>query len=295
MPDKKINFYLMGRKGFLVLEKLLEQYPYLINTVISAEDKNTTEDFFKEIKSLCDFNKIPFSRRSEEFLDQSSISIAVSWRWLIKKNEGQLIVLHDSLLPRYRGFNPLVSCLLNNEKEIGVTAIFSTENYDEGGIISQAKRNIDYPIKIIKVIDFISEAYIEIIMELMHKITQNIPILSYQQNEESATYSLWRDDLDYIIDWNKNSEYIKRFVDAIGYPYKYACTSVNGLKVRVKDVEVIKDVYIENRSPGKIIFLREGVPTIVCKEGLIKITDAFYEDTLTDFFPFKNFRSRFGS
>ena len=49
--------------------------------------------------------------------------IAIGWRRLISGIEGRLIVLRDSLLPKYRGFAPTVAQLLAGESEIGVTAL----------------------------------------------------------------------------------------------------------------------------------------------------------------------------
>ena len=43
------------------------------------------------------------------------------------KNSENLIVFHDSLLPKYRGFAPLVSQLINGEEYLGVTAIFTND------------------------------------------------------------------------------------------------------------------------------------------------------------------------
>lgn len=240
-------------------------------------------------------NGITFYDRLDNFSDTVPFSIVISWRWLINKTTGKLIVLHDSLLPKYRGFNPLVSYLINGEKEIGVTAIFSSENYDEGDIIVQSSRKINYPIKIKEGIDLISECYVDILLDITHKISKNKNIVSTKQNVDEATYSLWRDDEDYFIDWNHDSHSIKRFVDASGYPYKYACTSIDSYLIRVKDVEVVGDVIIENRVPGKIIFLKNGLPVVVCGSGLIRIRDAFYEDLKKEFFPFNKLRTKFGS
>ena len=74
--------------------------------------------------------------------------MAVSWRWMIKHPKNKLIVFHDSILPKYRGFAPLVNMLINGEKEIGVSAIFGADEYDSE-IISE-KTTISYPIKIQK-------------------------------------------------------------------------------------------------------------------------------------------------
>jgi methionyl-tRNA formyltransferase len=292
---KTINLYIMGKKGFNSLKSLIKNCPELINAVISARDKNILEDFYDENKLLCIKNGITFYDRLDNFFDTVPFSIAISWRWLINKTTGKLIVLHDSLLPKYRGFNPLVSYLINGEKEIGVTAIFSSENYDEGDIIVQSSRKINYSIKIKDGIDLISECYVDILLDITHKISKNENIVATKQNVDEATYSLWRDDEDYFIDWNRDSHYIKRFVDASGYPYKYACTSIDSYIIRVKDVEVVGDVIIENRVPGKIIFLKNGLPVVVCGSGLIRIRDAFYEDLKKEFFPFNKLRTKFGS
>jgi methionyl-tRNA formyltransferase len=64
--------------------------------------------------------------------------MAVSWRWLIDHPAEQLIVFHDSLLPRYRGFEPLVTSLVNGETRIGVAALFGASEFDTGDVIVQS-------------------------------------------------------------------------------------------------------------------------------------------------------------
>ena len=50
------------------------------------------------------------------------------------------INLHASLLPKYRGYLPLVSQLINGEKTIGVTSFIANEGIDEGNIIFKSKK-----------------------------------------------------------------------------------------------------------------------------------------------------------
>ena len=94
--------------------------------------------------------KIPFAE----------ISIAISWKWIIELNN-TLLVLHDSILPKYRGHLPLVSQLIDGQEEIGVTAILGNEKYDEGDIVYISKSKIKYPIKIKDAIKIINECYCE--------------------------------------------------------------------------------------------------------------------------------------
>ena len=87
-----------------------------------------------------------------------------------------------------------------------------------------------------------------------------------------ATYSLWRDESDYHIEWNQDAFTIKRFVDAIGYPYEGALLNVEGIEARVYGVELKNDVHIENRRAGKVIFMENGFPVVACNNGLLKTT-----------------------
>ena len=120
-------------------------------------------------------------------------------------------------------------------------------------------------------------------------------LLGAPQNAEQATYSLWRTDGDYEIDWNKGSSYLRRFVDAIGYPFKGAITNLNGERIRVFRVEEVNDRTIESRFDhiGKVLFLEDGAPVVVCGQGLIKIQVANYLENNKSILPLKKFRSIF--
>ena len=131
--------------------------------------------------------KIPFAQ----------ISIAISWKWIIELNN-TLLVIHDSILPKYRGHLPLVSQLIDGEEEIGVTAILGNENYDEGDIIYTVKSRIKYPIKINDAIKIINTCYCETLEFLFENIKNNIQFNPTPQDHSKASYSLWRDEDDYL-------------------------------------------------------------------------------------------------
>jgi methionyl-tRNA formyltransferase len=107
---------------------------------------------------------------------------------------------------------------------------------------------------------------------------------------------MWRDEEDYLIDWSDDAEKIKRFVDAVGSPYRGAATFLAKKLVRIADVQIEADVLIDGRSKavGKVIFMRQQHPVIVCGAGLIRITEIRAEsgENLLEKIPF---RSRFNS
>ncbi len=93
---------------------------------------------------------------------------------------------------------------------------------------------VNYPVKINQVIANISQLYIQLILKVFNEYKLKGEILSsYKQNEEDVTYSLWRDEQDYIIDWSKSAEFIHRFINAVGYPYKGASTLMDGKKLEL--------------------------------------------------------------
>ena len=290
----KVSFFLMTQKGYEVLNKFINHFgAECISTVVTSRDNNVECDYYEQIVELCMKNNIMCFNKSENYQLKGEHCFVISWRWLIKSVNAKLIVFHDSLLPKYRGFSPLVSCLINGEEKVGVSALLPTENYDEGAILGQESTNIQYPIKIQKAIELVSECYVKLVIILTEKILNNEELIGYQQNENEATYSLWRDEEDYRINWNCDATYIRRFIDSVGYPYNGASSYLDNSKVRILDATELDDVVIENRDFGKVIFIRDSKPVIVCGRGLLQINQMVDDTTKESLLPLSRFRRRF--
>ncbi|GAC1381672.1 MAG: methionyl-tRNA formyltransferase [Hymenobacter sp.] len=288
----QVTLFLMTEKGYRVLQHIVANLDKsVVALVVGARDEHLTQDFFVEIRALCAQEQIPFQRRGEPKLIISAYALAVSWRWLITDIRA-LIVLHDSLLPRYRGFAPLVSCLLNGEPEIGVTALYAEAEFDSGAVLAQAVRPVQYPIKIAEAIALAVECYQELFTRLWPGLQAGHLPPAMPQHEADATYSLWRDEQDYRINWHLDSAYLRRFVDALGAPYRGASTVLSGQYYRVVAAEAVPDVRIENRAPGKVLFVHNGWPVVVCGTGLLRLT-ALRAANGADALPLRQFRSRF--
>jgi methionyl-tRNA formyltransferase len=115
------------------------------------------------------------------------------------------------------------------------------------------------------------------------------------QDHSRASFSLWRDEFDYEIDWSQNADYIKRFVDAVGQPYDGAYSFIGQKKVRVLDGFPVPDrtVYDRVAHIGKLIQVKDGYPIIVCGSGLFAITN-LVDEKGANLLPLKKFRVRFG-
>jgi methionyl-tRNA formyltransferase len=288
-----LTVFAMTEKGFSVVKLLLSRYPSLVSAVVASRDRNIAEDYFDEIAALCHSRNIRFYDRSDGYSIQTGYALAVSWRWLIDAGSTRMIVFHDSLLPRYRGFNPLVTALINGDNEIGVTALYATSEYDCGDIIAQSSSVISHPLRIRDAITLIVGHYEALTAEIAESLSQGCAPTARPQEEADASYSLWRDEDDYFVEWSNSAIEIKRFIDAVGFPYKGAAATLDGRVIRILAAEALDDVHIANRTPGKVIFLEDARPVVVCGQGLLKVTETIDDQTGATLLPLSRFRIRF--
>ena len=163
-----IGLYVMGEKGLACLSEAIAMASEGICNiafVTAARDASVQNDYFEAIKSAA--RDLRFSER-QEFSETkvADMVFAISWRWLIPET-GNLYVFHDSLLPKYRGFNPLVTALIEGDNEVGVTAIRANAQFDRGNIVGSASMPVAYPVKIERVISEISILYKRLLRQVV--------------------------------------------------------------------------------------------------------------------------------
>jgi len=292
---KSFACYVMTSKGLAFLSGLSGPALELVSHVVTAPDRALRCKSYDAILDFCEEKGIKVFRRGmEPDPKPNSIVVAVSWKWIIDISEIHLLILHDSLLPKLRGFNPLVTALISAEERLGVSLIRGAESYDSGDIICQASTVITYPIKICEAIRKLETCY----RNLAHVFSSwmlvgDIP-KGTPQAEVEATYSVWRDEEDYLIDWSQSAAQISRFINAVGYPYRGAACYLNDVLFRISDAREIADMKIINRDSGKVIRTIDGFPVVICGTGLLKIIEL--EDELgRNALPLRSFRVRFSS
>ncbi|WP_295543721.1 formyltransferase family protein [uncultured Thiohalocapsa sp.] len=288
--------YLLGQKGYQVLNAaIIGGYKDLVTLVVVGRDKNVQKDFADEIVELCARYSLKHCERNDSLAVPGEpgnyIAIAAGWRWLIKEAFHQVIVFHDSLLPKYRGFNPLVTALLNRDTETGVTAIIANKDFDCGDIVDSKSITLKYPVKIGEAIDAISKSYFDLAQSLLSRLRQIGVLEGKTQDESRASYSVWRDEEDYRIDWTRSAESIVHFVNCLSFPYKGASTLYDGRPIRILEARTEPDVEIANRDAGKVLFTVDEKPVVICGVGLLRI-DIAADESGQSILPFKNFRTR---
>lgn len=280
----KIGLLLVGNKGLNVLNVLVNKFE--ITFVQSYNDKNVNDNSFNFIKNICKEYNIKFfeGKKVELKVDVDKIFV-IGWQYILDVDLEKLVVFHDSILPEYKGWAPTVNYLIEGNSYIGATAFKPTEIVDTGMIYAQKKEYIDYPIKIKDALDKVSDIYSDLIEFIIKKNPEPIDMVG----EES--FGLWRDDLDYFINFEQPAYKIKRFVDAVGYPYAGSKIKVDDKILTVEDAEVIKGKIVDVKSHlGKILRIEEGSPVVICSSNLIKLKNITDENG--DKYTFKKLKIR---
>jgi len=277
-----------------------------LNLVCSYPEWNVQENYGDKIEAFCRKKGIQFIKWEElknnflHYLTQHNITgiVAIGWQYLLpmelnKILPDKIIVFHDGLLPKYRGFCPLATAILKGETEVGVSVIYASERIDEGDIILQNKVVIDNSIYLHEAISMLSKLYCKSAQTLINMIyAENI--LAIKQDHSKASYCIWRNPEDNKINWNESAESIYNLIRASGSPYFGAYTKMGNEIVRVWEAVVLDyDLNFEIRQPGKIWKLEEGKPIVVCNPGLIMILSATFDDG-RDIFPLNKLRLKLG-
>ncbi len=267
----EIALFLAGTKGANFLRSF--DVAASIVQVVSYQSRGLRHDPCAEIQDLCKTRGYKYCDRqaaSPTSFANARLIFMIGWQWLLPEIDHRFIVLHDSLLPRFRGFSPSVTALILGETRLGATAFKPDNGIDTGLICGQKEIIVEYPVTIRDVYDRLGFTYVELVKQIVSE-TATGSLKFVPQVAENATYSIWRNEDDYQIDWTKSASSIARFVDAVGWPYLGAKTTLQGREIRIDRVEVAPDMVFENRQPGKIWSITNNISTIVCGSGMLKI------------------------
>jgi len=159
---------------------------------------------------------------------QPDLILVVGWRYMLCKEQYSIpskgcIVIHDSLLPKYRGFAPMNWAIINGEKSTGATMIYIADEVDAGDIIAQKTVAID-------ILDNANTLDARIISLYLELISENLPLIAsgkaarVPQDHTQATYTCKRTPEDGVIDWSKSASEIYNLIRGLTDPYPGAFT-----------------------------------------------------------------------
>ena len=100
-----------------------------------------------------------------------------------------IVVVHPSLLPKYRGATPMQSVILNGDEETGATLILMDEKVDHGPIL--ARQELEFPIsnfQFPKLHNALAELSASLLIETLPGFERG-EVTPVPQDESEATYT----------------------------------------------------------------------------------------------------------
>ena len=298
----RVFLFVATKKGLSVLKALTEAAPGSIVGVCSFREEGVATAFYDKIKERAEetgrfhvWKDVSRDPRSIVVGSGATHVITVGSRFVLPTGlnddlECPMLVFHDSLLPKYRGFDPLPAAIINGESQVGLTVLFAADEVDSGDIVLQKSFKVGPDDRIADVIKTVAEVYADAVPELVAMMSKG-KVVGKAQTHSKATYSIWRDSEDMQIDWRLPAEIVHNFVRAHGEPYLAAWGEIDGVRVTVGSSKVIDDLPLEVRQPGKIWKAAGPSAVVICGEGLLEISEC--KNAQGEKHDFRNLRTRF--
>jgi methionyl-tRNA formyltransferase len=284
------------RRGIRFLERLIRIAPEAQLVVVSFREEPGEPAFFDEIRSIASAHGAEFlearqvgSARHQAVWERPlDILLAVSWRYMVpprvyERPRRGSFVIHDSLLPAYRGFAPTVWAIVNGEDKTGATLIEMVSAVDAGSIIDQRQVPIGVDDTIGDVMDRVTDTYLELLeANLDGLLAGTAP--RREQDQSKASYTCRRVAADGLIDWQAPARTIHNLIRAHTKPYWGAFTTFESRPLRVwKSRMVVSPLPYVGRIPGRVIEVRPGEGSIVLTgDGAILLTDVELDGSIVD-------------
>ena len=175
--------------------------------------------------------------------------------------------IHASLLPKYRGAAPINQCIIDGEKETGVTIMQMDVGVDTGDILAKTVVEIAAKENAGTLFDKLSIAGAKLIVETLPKIEKG-EIKPVKQEESKATHVRMMDKALGNIDWTMSAEKIERLIRGLN-PWPSAYTKANGKNLKIWDADVVNG----EGKPGEIIEVTKDFFTVATGDRALKINE----------------------
>ena len=170
--------------------------------------------------------------------------------WFFELFSSEVLNVHPSLLPAWRGASPIQSAILNGDKVTGISIMRMTKQIDEGPVFLSEKIKIDKNDTSTSLSEKLSNLAGKIIKQSLEQILSG-KIQAQEQNHDNATFSKKIQKSDGRVTWEETAESIDRKVKAYN-PWPIAFTHLGEQYLRIWDTDLSLDTKNYNK-PGSVI------------------------------------------
>lgn len=178
--------------------------------------------------------------------------------------------IHPSLLPRFRGPEPVARAILRGETVGGVCVVKIVEKMDAGPILGVTRVPIPPDATTPEFEAQLAPIGADLLVDVLDAIAAQT-VIELPQNERDASYAPKFEKNDGRIDWRKPAPRVKDFVRAL-QPFPGAFTFHNRGRLAVWKVEVVRGPR-SNQRPGTISGVEKDRVRVACGEGEVALIE----------------------
>ncbi len=214
----------------------------------------------------------------------ADLFVVVSYGEIIKKNLLDMpklgcINIHPSLLPKYRGADPIRPCIMAGEKETGVTIIEMSPQMDAGDIIAQKVIPLPHDITFGELENQLCELSGAMLCDVIEQFAKGT-VKKTPQDHSLATFTKKLTPEDEQLDWKKSAEALHNQIRALSPAPGAWCTiqvdsSIKRLKIKKAALAA------GSGAPGEILKLGKEGWIVACGQSALRLIEVQLEGKKT--------------
>ncbi len=171
--------------------------------------------------------------------------------------------LHASMLPKYRGPNPIQRAILNGDRESGLTTMLMDEGWDTGPILMQKSIPIENDDTLGKLHNKMAEEGAPLLLKTLKLF--NTGKINPQKQSGQPVHAPKLKQEEIYLDWEKDAENLERKLRALN-PFPVARTYYRGEEWKIWKGEVLNN--IPGYQPGQFKVINEEIVVQTKNEAL---------------------------
>ncbi len=289
-PVLRLLFLGSKKLGLTLLTETVRLASTVLVSVATLDDSPDERGCLPDFRTYCQdhglsLHVLPKPTNLGSLLDafRPDLVLVCGWYWkipeeILNRVPGGFVGLHASLLPRYRGFAPLVWSLLNGETEAGISLFYFEVGLDTGDILFQKKFPLGPDTTIAEALQLAET-------QSMSGLAETLPLLLAGQaprriqDHSQASICSQRKPEDGHIDWTQPATSIHNAIRAQTHPYPGAFTYWEGRKIYLWKSSRCSGQYFG--IPGLTVEIRGHEAIVTCGQGAIILQDVQLEGEAT--------------
>jgi len=177
--------------------------------------------------------------------------------------------IHASLLPRWRGADPIRKALQEGDLETGISLMNMDEGMDTGAVYKMESLKISKDMTFDILHDELAKLSVKMLEENLASIMSGT-LVAMPQHTDGVTYANKNSNEDAKIDWNKPASVLHNLIRGFS-PIPGAFTFIRGKRLKILKASVSDDK-IQNK-PGTILLTDKRKLEVGCGTGILSLLE----------------------